>query len=421
MTKKLLLLFALISLVGCGQLEPTNDPEEPVDPVVDPVDPIEYPDSETALPTTGEQNYIVILIETNDVHFSISNPKQAFSDMLNKEGYSDYGGTGSVRDYFKDQSMGKYKPKFDVYGPVEVNHPMSSFTASRGLTKFGAQRLLGMACDQLDSLVDFSKYDTNGNGLIDNVFFYYAGYNSADGPDNAIWPHAGVVNYKQCVYDKVKLLDYGCTSELKGAEGTNMARIGNFCHEFAHILGLPDLYDTNTGKADGVGDFSLMHSGCYNNNGNTPPSLNCEERLLLGWLDEIPSLPAVGSDTTLGPISTNVAYKSDTENKGEYFCYEYRDGTGWDAYVPKGLVIYHIDKSKNIVNGKTAEYRWKHLIDLNGDPSHECFDLVKASDSNVVFGIDSDEFSPVSWSGTAQSYSIKDISVKSAVIELKVR
>jgi len=409
MKKILLTISALICLAGCTKIDTDSTKEQE-----------EEATQESALPTLGNHSYLVVLVETSDVHFSIANPNQAFSDMLNKKGYGEYGGTGSVKDYFTDQSTGKYVPTFDVYGPVQVDLKMSNFTAGRGLGKIGAPRLLAMACDKLDPEVDFSKYDTNNNGIIDNVFFYFAGYNSAEGPDDAIWPHAGVVEYKKWVFDGVKLLNYACTSELRGSEGTQMARIGNFCHEFAHVLGLPDLYDTKTGKADGLGDFSLMHSGCYNNNGNTPPSLNCEERILLGWMDEIPEIPQTVQELSIAAVSSNKAYKTNTNNPGEYFCYEYRNGTGWDAYIPKGLLIYHIDKSQNDVNGRTAAFRWKYLLDLNGYPSHECFDLVKASESSAVFGNGVNEFTPIAWNGDVQTYCITDITIGSSSANIKI-
>lgn len=412
MKKTLAIILSCFFLLLCACSKDDN---------VNPDNGKDEPEKEAISPTKGEHRYLVILVETSDVRFSIPNPRQAFWDMLNKQGYSDYGGTGSARDYFIDQSNSLFKPVFDVYGPVTVDIPMSGFTIGRGLTKTGAQRLFATACDQLNATVDFSEYDSDGDNVIDNVFFYYAGYNSADGPDNAIWPHAGKVDYRQWSFDGKQLIDYACTSELKGSSGCEMARIGNFCHEFAHVLGLPDFYDTEMVSKAGPWDFSLMHNGCYNNSGNTPPSLNCEEKMMLGWLEAIPEVSCPVSGFELKPVSENGGAVVSTENPGEYFYLEYRNGKGWDRYLPVGMVIYHVDKSENMVDGKTAEFRWRRLFNINASPEHPCFDLIEASEDCVTFGNGVNSYRPVAWSDEPSGCLIDAISIGDQVLTFDVK
>ena len=115
--------------------------------------------------------------------------------------------------------------------------------------------------------------------------------------------------------------------------------IGISCHELAHALGLPDFYDANEGQdgyAGGLYDFSLMCRGLYNNEDRTPPYLNALERMLLGWIPEIPELPESG-EVLLGPVQQNLAYRIPTQTEGEFFLVESRDGTVWDAPLPEGL------------------------------------------------------------------------------------
>ncbi|MDE6134408.1 MAG: hypothetical protein K2F79_02400, partial [Muribaculaceae bacterium] len=68
-------------------------------------------------PSTGEVRCLVFLVEYTDVKFTVSDPNSFFTDMLNQEGFNQYGATGSARDYFLDQSSGAFRPTFDVYGP----------------------------------------------------------------------------------------------------------------------------------------------------------------------------------------------------------------------------------------------------------------------------------------------------------------
>jgi len=73
------------------------------------------------------------------------------------------------------------------------------------------------------------------------------------------------------------------------------------------------------------------------------------------------------------------------------------------------------------VNGKSAAFRWKFLYDLNGYAAHECFDLVKASESCTVFGTGINEFTPVAWSENVQQYSVTDITVGETAVSMTVK
>ena len=89
-----------------------------------------------ALPHLNAINYnnfhgLVILVEFNDSHFTRSDVQTFYDNMINQENYSGYTNedgstnpygdcTGSVRDYFHDNSNGIFTPQFDIAGPFEV-------------------------------------------------------------------------------------------------------------------------------------------------------------------------------------------------------------------------------------------------------------------------------------------------------------
>jgi len=371
---------------------------------------------------TGEDNFLVMLIDFSDLQFTVENAHNAFSNLLNQNGYSEYGGTGSVRDYFTDQSNGRFKPTFDLCGPYTVDGKMSSYSGSNGLTQNGAPRLLVEACKIADPDVDFSQYDKDKDGVIDNVFFYYAGHNSAAGNPGTIWPHSWAVAYGTFKFDGVQLYGYACASEYddQTTSGRTMASIGTFCHEFAHTIGLPDFYDTDYeegGEGYGLGRYSLMSHGCYNNSEKTPPYFNCEERMLLGWMDFVPSMPQKTRTLTLEPVQGDNGYVSPTGNDNEYYYYEYRNSTGWDAPLAPGLVIYHVDKSNNVVDGYTAAFRWENWDGINAYAAHECFKIMIASQSRgvVPFSEKYPDFNysttpaAEAWDGTATGYDLSQI------------
>ena len=134
------------------------------------------------------------------------------------------------------------------------------------------QKMAIEACQQLDATVDFSEYDRDNDGYIDNVYIFYAGRGEASGGSSStVWPHSwevSAVESQTYYFDNVILNRYACGNEW---EGDKPDGVGTFIHEFSHVLGLPDLYSTSYSSAFTPGSWSAMDYGPYNNNGCTPP------------------------------------------------------------------------------------------------------------------------------------------------------
>ena len=353
----------------------------------------------------GEKHYLVVLVSFSNKDFSISNPQTAFTNLMNQSGYSANGGTGSVRDYYSQNSHNIFTPVFDVVGPYKVSNTPSYYAGSSGADY--AEEAFYEACQKANNDVNFSDYDSDGDGIVDMVFFYYAGYNQAEGASGTIWPHQYTfqsTDYSNNKLDGKKLGSYACTSELTGTEGTTMCGIGTACHEFGHAMGLPDFYDTDyddNGECAGMFFFSTMDSGSYNNDGRTPPFFTIEERIMLGWIDESAFREFGSSGSyTISSVDNNIAYKTPTDQNGEYFVYECRGSNGWDAGLPShGLVVTHVDKSSRTVSilnssGNTVNQQasslwsnWESYNSINENGSHPCCYVVPAPDqSNLLFG-----------------------------------
>lgn len=390
--------------------------------------------------THGQRHIPVLLVQFSDLSFAISNPADSFDKLLNQQGYSANSATGSVRDFYYDNSHGAFEPLFDVYGPVTLSKEMSYYgqdnaagTADLGYAAFAVAE----AAKMLDSQIDFSNYDYDNDGEVDMILMYYAGYNEAEyGPAESIWPHQWNVDSMTRVRLDGKLLSrYFCTSELRGNSGTKMCGIGTTCHEFGHSLGLPDFYDTDyeeNGECGALYNFSVMCSGSYNNDGRTPPYFNSEERIYLGWLmdDDVPELP--DGSISLASVKDDYAYRSYTDTEGEYFIYECRDGSGWDAPLPKGLVVYHADKSKiRNVGGYTPYelwYDWNSSNAINAFGSHPCFYIIPSYDTTsldfqyaskyIVFPGDRSvkSYSPVDWDGVPTGTQLSGIAYSSGKV-----
>lgn len=318
------------------------------------------------VPTTGKQRGLAILVTfpktdySEATTFSIDNPRQMFDNMLNQPGFDYDGATGSVRDYFLDASNGQYDLTFDVFGPVELSQDISFYGQNLSGGDLNAWNMVVEACEQLDDEIDFSQYDYNRDGIVDNIYIFYAGLGEANGgADYTVWQHAGHVEQlsgKQYVHDGVRLDRYACSNELRpilnpetGRNDNHLEGIGVVCHEFTHVLGFPDLYDVYGYGTFTPGPWSLMDVGPYNNNTHTPPTYSAYERMCMGWLTpEV--LDGTARDIVLETVQTNQACRINTaQGDDEFFVLENRQQTGWDTYLPgHGMLIWHITYNKDL-------------------------------------------------------------------------
>lgn len=370
----------------------------------------------------GDRKILCIIANFTDSTFVVPNPNQHFSDMLNKAGYSENGAIGSVRDYYLDNSWNgtesQYRPTFDVFGPVDLTHSSAYYDEN------GPAEAIKEAYELLKTQITIEDYDTDNNGYVDMVLFYYPGHNEAEGAgEESIWPHQGTSDFG---YLGTKRFNrYFCTSELRGRDGEEPAAIGTTCHEFAHSLGLPDFYDTDygtNGQAPWTTDvFDLMSSGSYNDNSRRPPYLSVMEKNMLGW-SPYPESILVGGSYTLNAIQTstdlqNAGFRLDTSNDGEYFILECRNGNKWDSTIPSGLLVYHVDKSQNIVvGGYTASYLWEETNSINAFGSHPCYRLIPTTASPSAYSQfvfpgynDVRVYQPVTWDGNYVSTILSNI------------
>lgn len=342
-------------------------------------------------PVSGEQKGLVILVEFSDVKFNSKNkapynttdPYKYFHDMLNKEGFDTYGGTGSAKDWFVLNSNGKFVPEFDVFGPVTLSNTMKYYGQNSRFTDEDMRpgQMVVDACKALDSEIDFKEYDRNNDGYVDNVYIFYAGYGEADTDESdAIWPHSWALSEavgSPLQLDGVYIDSYGCSSETCGYnEYGVLARrpdgVGTFVHEFSHVMGLPDLYSTASATSYRTepftpGEFSVMDYGPYNNDGLTPPNYSAYERYAFDWLT--PEEMVAGTLSLENLADSNKAYIVKTEKEREYYLFENRQQTGWDKYIPgHGMLVWHIDFDPVIFMNN----------EVNNSKSHQYVDLVEA-------------------------------------------
>lgn len=297
----------------------------------------------------GNKKVLVLLAEYPDLPFT-NGSNEAFGNLLNSKSYTKGGATGSVWQYYYDNSNGKFDPEFTVAGPYRLSK-------NRAYYKDKPKEMVAEVARLADNDLDFSQFAENG--VAHDIFVFYSGGAESTGDPNGIWPHRSTL--RNLTLDGVTIPGYACSSELEpGSAGNNtLAAIGSFCHEFGHILGWPDLYDTvggNDTKCDLPGCFSLMAYGTYNNSSRTPPALSILERWMMGWSE--PEILETSGEYSLPAITEGKGYLVKTEADGDYFLLECR-GAGKNEWDKKeyldfygqgsdwGLLVYHVRNETN--------------------------------------------------------------------------
>lgn len=397
--------------------------------------------------TDGKVTKHGIVILAQFANLSFKHTRDDFEALLTSRGYSRNDAAGCAKEYFDAQFGGIVDFEFSVSEIVTLKHDLAYYGAnisdSNGVESDKApEEMVIEACQLADPSVDFSLYDDDGDGEVDNVFVFFAGGDEAEGAgDDCIWSHAWYIKDgagRDLMLDGKVINRYACTSELNryadssGKVKQRLAGIGSFCHEYSHTFGLADMYDTDYDGSGGTSQAlwlttSLMDGGNQNNLGSTPPNFSAVERDALGMSE--PEVIEKDGTYTLDPINLNGRYcRINTDDENEYFLLECRAEEGWDEYIGgRGLLVYHIDKSSRDAGysdsygrNLTAVQRWNLYNEVNCRPDHQCADLIEAIPSatnvrNVFFpasGVNSLDSSALTyWSGEECPVSLTGIKI----------
>lgn len=379
-------------------------------------------------PLIGERRALVILMQFKDLQFKKT--KENFSALFNDIDYQANDATGSVRDYYKFASQGQLDYISDIYGPYTSQYPMKYYGGNDANgNDSNPIQLCIEAIKNLPPSFDSSLYDNDGDGVIDNVHIIFAGYGEEAGASSdAIWAHEYPAQINSAGYS---FANYSCSPELRDNRGNNITNIGVICHELGHALGAKDYYDTNYGSGgeyDGTGEWDIMASGSWNNDGLTPPNFNPYVRsIVFGWNSQV----LLNSDEEIlmprmeyGNSDQTVIYKMETESSGDYFLLENRQLHEFDAALPgEGLIIYHVHPNidniySNTVNATHPQGLYPVCASYS-EPTSKNYGNINSDECPFPGSRNIKSFSAttspaaIAWDGSVSKISISDISLDS--------
>ena len=236
---------------------------------------------------------------------------------------------GSLNDFYQEQSCGKLRVEGKFFDWVEVSKNRADYSQAAPGRGGSRMALLTEALDKLEARDGAAALDG-----YDGVLFLYAGGRFQTNRGGLYWPHRSTVNHRG------KRWAYFIVPE----GGPRMTNISVICHEFGHMLGLPDLYarPENPGS-EGLGNWCVMSNQAGN---GRPQHMGawCKEQM--GWLKPTVIDPTVKQKLVLGPVeqSGRECYKVLVRPDGsEYLLLENRRKSGFDTSLPaEGLLIWRV-------------------------------------------------------------------------------
>lgn len=337
----------------------------------------------------------VVLISFKDTDFSLEDPRATYDSIFNYPGFNRGKGPGCVAEYFREQSGGMLNLQFDVYGPYKVSYDSKrNPNATKDSPGEMGREVIKEATELWladDTLRQHKDYAWNGNKIVNQVIYVYAGFTGNQDLDicyGRIWPNTGYIT-SILSYDGYWVGSYSCSGELAatGNDSSTSWGIGTICHEFTHSLGLPDIYPTR-GKnvpVSVVDEWDLMDGGNFTNRGWCPPNYSGLERMLLGWQSPI-ELTEPTTITDMKPLSDGGPVYMIRHTDKEYYLLENRQWSGWDTRLPgRGLAIFHVDYNSSSWSGNS----------VNIDKDHFRYDIIHAD------GLDYNAWSSLVGEGSA--------------------
>ncbi|MDD5317070.1 MAG: M6 family metalloprotease domain-containing protein, partial [Candidatus Cloacimonetes bacterium] len=302
-------------------------------------------------PLSGNIQIPVLLVQFSDnlPTYSLDDFNSAFNSSIITEDFI------SVSKYWQMQSYGDLNIVYDIYNWTTLPHTYSYYSQSSVHNLY----LVLDAISTFDPYIDFSQYDNDNDGRLDGLLIVYPGKSLSTSGINS--QTRLLRNYMHNPVDGKYLGNTSLVAE-KGdfANVDDVIQIELIAHEFAHVLGLPDLYAYGPSLYNAGPMVNTTMMSTINYAPQKPINLDVWSRYFLGWID--PITLTVDSPKEISLRSVNdypdaVILRNDNMGPREFFIIENRyrnlnDPNNLDNFMfnstssLSGFLIYHVDENK---------------------------------------------------------------------------
>ena len=284
-------------------------------------------------------------------------------------------GNYSAEQYISEMSGGDSQLKTTIVGetwasPYLESHWGTDSVSERdtGSDSGGVRELAREAIISTFQNQDISQWDLDGDFIVDRLLILHSGQAQEEGgPSTSIWSHFSAF-YEPVVVGEYTFEHYTMASVHGG--------LGVLVHEMLHQMGAVDLYDVHsdapTRNWHGLGDWDIMASGNWIEDGSRPTLPSSSTLDLIGAIDPIqPSLTSDGN-FSLEPLSDGGNPLKIEIAPQEYVWITLRSNTGFDMGLPgHGILVEQQDLnfgdvSSNLVNTDPIK-PWVKIVEADGD------------------------------------------------------
>ena len=296
------------------------------------------------VPVSGVLRVLVIGAYFSDVNYTVS------IQQLKNEFFT------GVANYYSEVSYGKITIEGDAYGWYKLPYPQVHYGKD-------CLNIDDANCDGQDvsweiaqDVVSQAEKDVNFANYDYFVFIHSGDGQESSGIKNQVWSvtYMGGVSIET---NSKTLFQFSIVPEL---EAGGADPLGVWCHEFGHLLNLPDLFNTNTGQAI-LGPWSTMDEGTWDGNppGSSPAHLIAWAKIGLGFISGsmlATAGPGVTSSFTIDPTEVASSNVHAVEiplgispTPTEYYLIEVRAAIGFDSALPNFGVLITLVNNNNVV------------------------------------------------------------------------
>tara|TARA_B100000003_G_scaffold208819_1_gene230587 strand:+ start:3895 stop:5991 length:2097 start_codon:yes stop_codon:yes gene_type:complete len=306
-------------------------------------------DDANILPIQENENWPILIVDFNGRNTNQATAINDAEEML----------IPHANNYFSQLSRGSVSVDVDVHQVM--------VTASGGLAAYGSDNggerdssndgthLPMLLAEEVvvanKQSIDWDKYDLDNDGSVDRLLILHTTIGQESGGNsNRIWSHFTTFETPIDLGNDLTVAHYAMASLGSKSDG-----FGTAMHEMLHQMGAYDLYPSDgqqTSIWKGVGDWDIMASGNWNDDGKTP-SLPMSSTLETIGLNNFQTINFDWSQQTDYCSATSIIFSPQDNMKldykiqigqGEYVWIEYRGGNQYDSELPgTGILVSYQD------------------------------------------------------------------------------